>query len=137
MENISGIRKKVKELGELIDARNDILIVRTTPDGFGSPHIEIRDNTYHFIISERGAENVHNKTKDINQLLYWIFNPIIFEIAIEYELDNREEGVDFRKMIFSKELELMGKIKPLWRQWKAKEIEEILKENPYNNKLYK
>jgi len=131
--SISTIRKKVKEYGKKINTPKKLLTIRGTTDGLGTPHIEINEAGYHYVVSERGSEFKRNTTKDFHTLLYWIFKDIIFKMASEYELNHRKPEEDFRSLLFSKSLELFKKLDHQWYAWEKEDIENILKESPYES----
>lgn len=60
-----------------------------------------------------------------------LFEGITFSLASKYELKNRSEKEDPRKLLWSKQLELLGKIDPLFKERCQKEIDSILKIAPY------
>jgi hypothetical protein len=133
--SISTIRKKVREYGKKIHAPSHLLSVRASSDGFGTPHIEIDENGYNYVVSERGEEFERRQTKDIDKLLYWIFNEIVFIMASDYELENRKPNEDFRKQLFAKQLELMEQLDSKFAQWNKEELDKILEETPYEDDL--
>ncbi|MFW9877667.1 MAG: Imm63 family immunity protein [Candidatus Thorarchaeota archaeon] len=135
--SISTIRKKVREYGKKINTPSHLLSVRSSPDGFGTPHIEIDENGYNYVVSERGREHERRQTKDITKLLYWILDSIVFIMASDYELENRKPTEDHRRQLFNKEIELMGQIDSKFLQWKKEEVYKILEEYPYEDDLYK
>jgi dipeptidase len=112
-----------------------LLSVRASSDGFGTPHIEIDENGYNYVVSERGEEFERRQTKDIDKLLYWIFNEIVFIMASDYELENRKPNEDFRKQLFAKQLELMEQLDSKFAQWNKEELDKILEETPYEDDL--
>ncbi|MEJ2294250.1 MAG: Imm63 family immunity protein, partial [Candidatus Lokiarchaeota archaeon] len=68
---------------------------------------------------------------DVHKLLYWIFKDIVFEMASDYELNHRKPEEDFRKLLFNKDLALFEKLDNQWYVWEKEDIDNILKENPY------
>lgn len=52
---------------------------------------------------------------------------------MNFALCNREKGKDFRRAIFAKEKEIFSLFGQDFKKRKEKEIEEILKKNPYND----
>ena len=129
--SISTIRKKVREYGKKIGVPKKLLTVPTTTDGFGTPHIEIDDRGYHYVVSERGTEYKRKTTRNVHTLLYWIFKDIVFEMASDFELNHRKPEEDFRRILFNKDLELFEKLDRQWYMWEKEDIDNILKENPY------
>ena len=128
--SISTIRKKARELGKKINAPNELLSIRTTSDGFGTPYIEINKDGYNYVVSERGIEYKREQTNDITILLYWIFKDIIFSMASDYELEHRNPNEDSRRQLFAKILELMEQLDPKYAKWEKEDLDKILKENP-------
>ena len=133
--SISTIRKKVKEYGNKINAPTRLLSVRTSSDGFGTPHIEIDENGYNYVVSERGVEYERKKTKEITKLLYWIFNDIVFNMASDYELEHRNPNEDSRRQLFAKIIELMEQLDSNFAQWQKEELDKFLEEAPYDDDL--
>lgn len=129
--SISTIRKKVREYGKKIGVPKKLLTVPTTTDGFGTLHIEIDDQGYHYVVSERGTEYKRKTTRNVHTLLYWIFKDIVFEMASDFELNHRKPEEDFRRILFNKDLELFEKLDRQWYMWEKEDIDNILKENPY------
>ena len=52
---------------------------------------------------------------------------------MNFALCNREKEKDFRRAIFAKEKEIFSLFGQDFKKRKEKEIEEILKKNPYND----
>ena len=129
--SISTIREKVKEYGKKINAPKKLLTIRSTTNGMGTPHIEIDEGGYHYVVSERGTEFRHDTTRELHTLLYWIFKGIVFQMASEYELIHRKSEEDYRKVLFSKTLDLFEKLDKQWYEWEKENIDNILKETPY------
>lgn len=101
----------------------------------GSPHIEISGNEYHLVTTERGLELSRQTTKSKEELLYWLTEQMTFGFSVSFEFSNRIENQDSRRLIFSKQLELLNKTNPLWAERRHLEINEILRENPYSDGL--
>lgn len=133
--SISTIRKKVREYGKKISAPTHLLTIRSSSDGFGTPHIEIDENGYNYVVSERGTEFERKQTKDINLILYWIFKPIIFRMASDYELENRKPNEDSRRQLFAKLLKLMEQLDSNFAKWEKEELDKFLEKDPYENNL--
>ncbi|TFG24662.1 MAG: hypothetical protein EU533_01875 [Promethearchaeota archaeon] len=133
--SISTIRKTVRGLGKKINAPSHLLTVRTFTDGFGTPHIEIDKNGYNYVICERGSEHERRQTEDITTLLYWILKDVVFIMASDYELEHRDPNEDSRRQLFAKIIDLMNRLDPKFAQWKKKELDNILEENPFDDNL--
>lgn len=131
--SISTIRKKVSDYGKKIHAPSQLLSVRASSDGFGTPHIEIDENGYNYVVRERGEEFERRQTKDVDKLLYWILNSIVFIMASDFELKNRKDNEDFRRQLFAKEIELMVQLDSKFAQWKKEELDKVLEEYPFDD----
>lgn len=76
-------------------------------------------------------EFFRKKTKSEDELLCWIMSDFIYKVAFLYELENRVENIDGRRIALNKVLDLMGSISDEWRLKAQSEIDEILAKNPY------
>ena len=120
-------------MGKIVDALLEYLILDSEPRGDGKPHLEIDCQGYHFVSSERGEEFERLVTKDLDELLYWVFNSIIFQIAVTHEYKNRVENQDFRKDVFKKQLELFKIIDIRFYTNRKEEIAKALESNTYRD----
>jgi hypothetical protein len=99
----------------------------------GSPHVEVSGDQLSYVVTERGSEFERRTTTSQDDLLYWLTSDMVFSLAGHYELNHREAGRDFRRIMFARELELMGRINPAWRERKEAEILDILARHPYRD----
>ncbi len=107
----------------------------TVPKQDGSAHIEFIDNQFHYKVTERGNEYEHRITSDENEALYWLISDLVFALATDFELKNRVPGQDFRRRLFSKEIELIEMLRLDWGARKRREIEKLVLKNPYKDNL--
>ncbi|WP_234111794.1 Imm63 family immunity protein [Chryseobacterium sp. R2A-55] len=137
ISNLEEIRKKVEEISLKLPQKIDInsYITFGNQEDFAKPNIEI-DNSlfYNFIVVERGQELEKRITINLDDLLYWIFELITFDLASKFELQNRIENSDFRKILFKKQEELLSFISDYWKAKKLIEHNEILKIFPFQDK---
>lgn len=131
--SIEFIQQKVWDMGNIIHAPKSISTLFSVSPQNGRPHIEINRDEFILVFEERGCVFAKKKTRDINVLMYWIFEGITSQMAQEYELQHRDLQRDPRRVIFSKQLELMEQLSPDWHRWLKAEIESILKESPYSD----
>lgn len=132
-KTIEQIRNKYYKIAKLIDASEEYLNFSDTPTHTGAPHIEYEGTDLCYVITERGSEFERRRTKDPDKILQWLIKDLVFSISVKWELNNRDETNDCRRKIFQKELELMGKINPLWKIELEKEIKTILTSHPYDD----
>jgi hypothetical protein len=131
------LQEKVRELGGLINAPSSLLILSWEPCGDARPYIVVEGEHFLYIICERGEEFCRKTTDSLDEILYWILHDVISNMAIEYELNNRVSGQDHRRIIFSKIIELFGKINLSWADRAKSEINEILAHAPYNDNAHR
>lgn len=126
------IQEKINTIGKTIGIpESNLHIFLSSPDD-GRPHISYDDGLYNYIYAERGVEFFRKKTNSEDELLYWIMSDFIYKVAFQYELENRVENIDGRRIAFNKVLALMGGISDDWRLKAQSEIDEILAKNPYS-----
>ena len=133
-KTVTEIQNIVNQLAEKINAPSYLLPTFSSPVGDATPNIEI-DNSglYNYVISERGNEYERKLTSDLNDLLYWIFASVTFSMACDYELKNRIEEKDCRRIMFEKQEELLGILNKDWKEKEYKEHQNILKNNPFDD----
>jgi hypothetical protein len=134
MISINDIRNAVDHYGTQLGIPSGTLKVFDSPQGDGSSYIQIKGDTFSYIIEERGCIFEERKTSDINTLLYWLMNDVISTIANDYELKHRDASRDSRRILFSKELQLMKSLEQSWYLQKKKEIDNTLANSPYSDK---
>lgn len=127
------LQDKIDEIGKIIDAPRSWLIVLYQPANDGSPYVAIDGDKFFYIYSERGCEIYREPISSLDELMYFILARAANRMALDHELDNRVEGQDFRRIYFSKRIELMNKLNPQWGERCRKEIEEILVSAPYSD----
>lgn len=127
------IEHKVKQLGEIIETAPHLFPTYGYSKDFAYPHIEVDSTGLHYVIIERGQELQRKTTNKLDELLYWIFDDITFSMSSDFELKNRDESKDCRRIIFSKQEELLGSIYPEWKRIAESEHKEILKRNPFDD----
>ena len=136
MKSIKYIQDEVKRIGSELcgDSKPKWLFkVPDKPTHDGSPHVEVIGDEYHYVVTERGSEFERKRTKDIDELLFWLVSGDVFELACDWELEHRIEHQDSRRLMFAKEIEYLEKINSNWASKQKLNHENILKENPYND----
>lgn len=128
--SLEEVRNLVIDKANKINAPQYNLPTFGVNEDFARPEIRIKKNGYHYVILEKGQEIKHQVTKNLDELLYWTFKDITFEMACDYEVRNRIEGQDFRRLLFNKQLELINLISEEFSRLLKTEIEVILKRAP-------
>ena len=93
--SLKEIQLLVFHLGDKIDAPYASTIIFDSSPQNGRSHLEIKGDEFHYICEERGLIIYDNKTNNIDELLYWIFQNISFEMALDYEFKNRKKRTRF------------------------------------------
>lgn len=91
---------------------------------------------YHFCTVERGIIRDDTVTKSLFDISFAVIESQVFWIAVEYERKHRINNQDSRRIIFSKELQYLDEIGDDYRQRAELEINETLRENPFQDELY-
>lgn len=131
MIKLDELAETVRDKGRLIGAPAALLVIHTRPVGDGTPHIETDEGRCFYVVSERGFEFSRERIESLDDLLYRIFTRVTFHMAVTYELKHRVTHQDSRRLIFSKELELMSTLSPQWQRRIEQRIREILEAAPY------
>lgn len=97
------------------------------------PYVDIDDKGYHIKCFERGNQIEDDITDNLDELLYWIFSIVTSSVAAEYELKNRIKYQDNRRLMFSKQLELLEMINTDFMIKCRSEIHAILIDHPYDD----
>lgn len=137
MVNIEDIQNKVLELGRVIAAPASLLVVSDKPASDGVPFIQFLDNQYRFIVSERGVDVSDFVTSSLDELLYFIFSRIASSIGYSYEAENRIYDQDYRRLSFSRRIELLEMLNMEWAKRERACICTILEEAPYDDDIFK
>ena len=128
--DVPTIQRRVKALAGRL-GRSD-LTIRSSSTQDGSPHIEV-DDSYSFVVCERGVELQRRKTTDLDELLFWILENVTSNLAWNYELQHRRDGEDSRRQAFAKQVELLSLLSPDWGDRQKAELEEILARHPFRD----
>jgi len=134
MKSISELQKELDIIREqVIDGprQNGLFMIPERPTHTGAAHVEIVNGKYHYVITERGSEFERKVTQSEDELLYWFASDSIFSIACAWELEHHKEDEDFRRQLFSKQIELLYKVNPKWAEQEQAYHEKVLSENPF------
>jgi len=107
--------------------------IQTIPGDDGTSHLEITDDTFHYITTERGLELSRKSTPNKNELLYWLVDELAWGMALTYEFKNRIKGQSFRRLLFAKNIEYLNQANPVWAKRKQKEFDAILTVHPFDD----
>jgi len=151
-EDIKSLEDFRRKYNEIYYQINDILIKKT--DNFDSvavdtwvsfddsrptddciPLIKFENSKFIYSLSERGKEIERVESCDPYEIMFIIFENITSEMASDFELKNRVEKQDHRRILFSKQLELISMIDEKWSEKQKKHFDKILEEHPFIDQL--
>ena len=128
------LKQQIKELALRIGLTENSTTQIWEENDFAYPFIEIDSSgEMHLKVRERGQIFEDKIAKDIDELLYWIFSGITFSMACDFELKNRIETQDCRRMIFEKQNELLKKLNDDWQEREIECQTNILKNYPIDD----
>jgi hypothetical protein len=132
MLNETDLAAEIRRRAALIAAPDDLLPTfdRTT-DG-GRAHIEV-DDRYHYVVVERGVELERHATRDLDALLYRVFDAVASSMAWLYELHHRREGEDPRRQGFARQLDLLRTLDPAWAARREAVLAATLRKHPFQD----
>ncbi len=133
MKSLLDIETDVTALARRIGASARDLPTYGTSEDFARPHIEVEHGFYHYVVVERGVERDRRSSDNYQDLLFWIFSGVTHGLAFGYELQNRVEDQDCRRIAFPKQIELMRKIDPALAERLEADIAGILQRAPYDD----
>ena len=132
-KKLASLRKKYRQLVKQLGAPAAFQDFHETAQHDGSPHVEYEGDEFLYVVTERGTRYDERRTTDEDEILYWLIADVTWAMAMGYEVKNRVDGQDFRRLLFAKDIELMDGINPEWGQRKQNKYEKILRKHPYND----
>lgn len=137
MKSLEALRSGFVRLCERVDPGRSlhpsVRAFHTAPQHNGSPHVEIIGQSYQYVVTERGSEFERKSTTDPDELLYWLLSDVTFSFACDFELHHRKPGVDSRRFMFAKQLELLSLLSASWADRCRVDITRILSNHPYRD----
>jgi hypothetical protein len=131
MKTLAEIQSEVHRLAETVGASPGGLPTFGYTCDAAHPHIEVTDDEYHFVVVERGKEIERRSTPDHRELLFWIFDDVTFQLAVDHELAHRIDHQDCRRLIFARQLELMARLGPDFAAASSAKIADTLARHPF------
>lgn len=128
------LEKEIKSgISKVSDIKNvsNLKFQKNIANGEDGVYIFGDSQGYHYVVMERGVEEIHKITDDVFEICFWCFYELTSNAAFDYEFENRDESLNYRKVAFSKQLEYLGLMGENFRKRGEIEIKEILKVNPY------
>lgn len=133
LPSLPEIEQQVRSLARQIGATDHDLPTFGRSEGFARPHIEVDVIGLHYVVEERGEERKRVTTYNLDEFLRLIFEHITFLLACSFELKNRVSGQDFRRVMFEKQVELLGVLSTMWADHETRNHQEILARHPFDD----
>lgn len=125
MLTLTEIKKTVEELARQIDASADQMPTFNNSRNDGTPDVSLNETDYFYVARDQDAVCINRKTRDMDELLYWVFCDVTSRMASSYIRKvpgPLHERVEIRK---NYQLELLGKLKKEWYEKLQKEAIQI------------
>ncbi len=132
---LSEIQAKVQELAQVLNAPPSCLPTYGYSTNTGHPHVEIDSQGYYYAAFDRNTVAMQHHTKEIDQLLWWIFVDITWALASQYENVHRDKNQDQRRLIFEHQVKLLNMLSPQWGERQRHEQERILEQHPFHDRI--
>ncbi|SMG22033.1 Immunity protein 63 [Marivirga sericea] len=130
----SEIESELHRLAELIGAQPNQLPSVDDNQDFARPNIAFSSNgILYYEAYEPGEQLFSISAFDLEHLMFVAFKDTTFIMAVEHERKNRKSNEDFRRQLFSKQVELMRIINSDWAKQTQKEIDETLRTTPFDD----
>ena len=97
----------------------------------GSVYID--DNKYHYVVQDHGRISQQYEGTDVNDILYPMFKDIVWPMSVASEKKYFSDDVDFRRLLWKKQLELLKVVNPDFAAKYLKEIKVVLKDHPFDD----
>jgi hypothetical protein len=131
IKSIEALSQEFKRIVRDLEVDDYYKSFHTTAQHDGSPHIELAEGHFHFVVTERGMELERIAGLTSDDVLYLLFEGITQHMATEYELHHRTERIDGRAVWFPYQEELMRRLNPHWGERLEEEHESVLREYPF------
>lgn len=128
------IERRVSELASVIGAAEWMLPTYGHSADGARPHVEVdRAGRMHYVVVERGQELERATFVNLDDILYRVFEDVTFSLASQFELQHRDPSKDCRRIMFAKQVALLGALSPTWAKRVAARHSEILKQHPFSD----
>jgi hypothetical protein len=121
------IKIKIDRLAKKIDVPGNILCEYDFTTDYSKATLEYDQGILsYFTFDDHGEKHIVAKTKDINVIIFHLFENITSTMASNYERENRKEGQDYRALLFEKQEKLLEVLNPDWAEIVRNKHKKIL-----------
>jgi Immunity protein 63 len=121
------LREKIRRVASIIGCgRYDVIGFNSGIDN-AYPYVQIGPgDELHWMVRERGEILADLVTRDVDELLYWIFSSVTGDMATRWECDNRVGDQDSRIAMWNKHVELLAMLNPDWAmRWRHELLRRV------------
>lgn len=130
--SLTEVQKLTDKLAQQISVPQYLLPTYEIP--LEGSYIELdKSGLLFYVATERGQENFRYLAKDLDDLLYKVFEGATLTMASNYESKHRIKGQDSRRMIFDEQERLLGVLNEKWAERRIAEVKQILTEYPFDD----
>ena len=127
--NVESIVEIAVENLNRIGIPEEYIRINTAPRNDGFPYIEETGNgQFRYAFSDGTAAHDERITKNIGDILFWIYSDITLRYACDWIRKNRLNCQNYRMGLISKQLDLLEGIKPEYAERKKKKYRRIFDE---------
>ena len=127
---LADLEKKFRAMVADLEVEPYYKMFHTSPQHDGSPHIEIANGRFQFVVTERGSEYERVGDLSADDVLYLLLDGITQQMATTYELQNRIPETDGRSVWFPYQEHLMERLNPSWGERLRDEHRRVLASHP-------
>lgn len=128
--SLADLTEKFQSMVAELDVEPIYKSMHTTPQHNGSPHVEVADGKFQFVITERGSEVERIESISADDVLYLLFNGITQHMATKFECQEPVRGTDGRSAWFPYQERLMENLNPAWGDRLREEHLGVLANHP-------
>lgn len=126
--------KSIESNKDLLDDL-EVFFSEGTPMNIEGSYAYSDQKEYHYAHTERGEVKKIRQTNDLLEMTYWVISDQVFKAALKYATKNANEKLDFRRVLFSKELEILGGLGNEYFKKRESAIKEILIHHPFVDEI--
>jgi len=119
MLTLGAVEAVVQALGRQLKVPPGLLPTFGRNEDFARPEVRVSQAGYHWVIVERGREEVNQVFEQLDELLFTVFSSATFSMASGYELAHRIANQDARILLFAKQVELLAQLDASWAARRA------------------
>jgi hypothetical protein len=127
------IQAEIERRAAAIGAPAALLPSYGASTGHARPHVEVDGRGFHLVVVERGVEEARRTTRDLDELLFLVFEGVTLAMASDHEHGHQDPDHDPRRVLFARQLELLARLSPGWAQRQAADHERLLRAHPFDD----